>query len=129
MPETLQQLSYPKEEWEIAKKYIAPAIKHQDLYLLEDVEAKIYDGTFQLWPGKQSAFITEVNYFPQKTTINLLFGGGKYEELEAMLPLIEEFARRIGATRFYGGGRPGWIKKIKHLGFKSENLISKDLEL
>ena len=49
MPETLQQLSYPKEEWEIAKKYIAPAIKHQDLYLLEDVEAKIYDGTFQLW--------------------------------------------------------------------------------
>lgn len=126
MPETLQQLSYRKD-WEEAKKYIAPAIKHQDLYLLEDVEAKIYDGTFQLWPGKQSAFITEVNYFPQKTTINLLFCGGKYEELEAMLPLIQEFARRIGATRFYGGGRRGWLRKLKRLGFKSEYLISKDL--
>ena len=52
--------------------------------------------------------------------MNLLFCGGKYEELEAMLVSIETFAKAIGIKRLYGGGRKGWLRKIEHLGFKQE---------
>ena len=56
-----------------------------------------------------------------------MFCGGNYEELEQMLTSIETFAKAIGVKRLYGGGRKGWIRKIKHLGFQEENLIFKDL--
>ena len=59
--------------------------------------------------------------------MNLIFCGGKYEELEQMLTSIETFAKAIGVKKLYGGGRKGWIRKIKHLGFKKENLIVKEL--
>ena len=114
-------------DWQRCRKYIVNAVEHQDLYSIEDIEVKIADGTFQFWPGIQSAFVTEISRFPQKTVLNLLFCGGDYKELEAMLPYIEEFGKRCGATQIFGGGRPGWKRKLKHLGFKSEHLISKDL--
>ena len=44
-----------------------------------------------------------------------------------MLPYIEEFAKKASIKRLYGGGRKGWIRKIKHLGFETEYLIRKDL--
>ena len=53
--------------------------------------------------------------------------GGNYKELEQMLPSIEAFAKAAGIKRHYGGGRKGWIRKIKHLGFETEYLIRKDL--
>jgi hypothetical protein len=49
------------------------------------------------------------------------------EELKKMLYYIEDFARNAGIKRLYGGGRQGWIRKLKGLGFKQEYLISKDL--
>jgi hypothetical protein len=59
--------------------------------------------------------------------MNILFCGGDYKELEEMLPYIEEFAKKAGIKRLYGGGRKGWIRKIKHLGFEHRILIKKDL--
>jgi hypothetical protein len=44
-----------------------------------------------------------------------------------MLPHIEEFAKKAGIQRLYGGGRKGWIRKIKHLGFKHDYIVKKDL--
>ncbi len=125
--EALLQQSLLKNEWLRCRDYIVASVKHQDLYSIEDIEGKIENGTFQFWPGKQSAFITEISRFPQKTVLNLIFCGGDYKELESMLPVLEEFGRRCGATQIFGGGRPGWLRKIKHLGFKSEHLISKEI--
>ena len=47
--------------------------------------------------------------------------------LVEMLPSIEFFAKSAGCKRLYGGGRKGWLKKIKHLGFEDAYLIKKDL--
>ncbi len=44
-----------------------------------------------------------------------------------MLPSIEAFAKQAGIKRLYGGGRKGWTRKLKHLGFETEYLIRKDL--
>lgn len=114
-------------EWERCKPYIAKAVKHQDSYTIDDIEDKIRGGIFHLWPGKKSAYITEFVMFPQLKAMNLLFCGGDYEELEEMLPYIEEFAKKAGIQRLYGGGRKGWIRKLKHLGFEQDYIVKKDL--
>ena len=116
-----------ESEWPRCKPYIEKAVKYQDSYTIEDIEDKIRQGIFHLWPGKKSAMITEFVIFPQVKAMNLLFCGGDYEELKEMLPYIEEFARRAGIKRLYGGGRKDWTKKLVSLGFEPEYLIRKEL--
>lgn len=120
-----------KEDWELqwdyCKQFIEPALKHQDSYTIDDIEDKIREGLFHLWPGERSAIVTQFVLFPQMKGLNILFCGGDFEELQEMLPYIEDFARRGGIKRLYGGGRKGWIRKLKHLGFEKEYLIKKDL--
>ena len=116
-----------EQEWTRCKPFIEKAVKYQDSYTIDDIEDKIRSGIFHLWPGKRSAYITEFVLYPQVKALNLLFCGGDYKELEQMLPSIEGFAKAAGIKRLYGGGRKGWIRKIKHLGFKTEYLIRKDL--
>tara|TARA_R100000149_G_scaffold66279_1_gene44139 strand:- start:587 stop:991 length:405 start_codon:yes stop_codon:yes gene_type:complete len=114
-------------QWEHCKPYIQKAVKYQDGYTIEDIESKIRQGIFHLWPGKKSAMITEFVIFPQHRALNLLFCGGSFQELKEMLPYIESFARRAKVKRLYGGGRKGWLKKLKGLGFEQEYMIRKDL--
>tara|TARA_R100000278_G_scaffold29270_2_gene26700 strand:- start:174 stop:581 length:408 start_codon:yes stop_codon:yes gene_type:complete len=116
-----------EQEWARCKPFIEKAVKYQDSYTINDIEDKIRSGIFHLWPGKRSAYITEFVLYPQVKALNLLFCGGDYKELEQMLPSIESFAKAAGIKRLYGGGRKGWIRKIKHLGFETEYLIRKDL--
>ena len=116
-----------QEEWIRTKPLIAKAVKHQDAYTIDDIEDKIRGGIFHLWPGKKSAYITEFVMFPQLKAMNVLFCGGDYKELEEMLPYIEEFAKKAGIQRLYGGGRKGWTRKLKHLGFEQDYIVKKDL--
>ncbi len=44
-----------KEEWLRCKPYIVKAVKYQDAYTIDDIEDKIGEGIFLLWPGKNSA--------------------------------------------------------------------------
>ena len=84
---------------------------------------------FHIWPGKNSVMITEFVEYPRVKVMNLLFCGGDYKELEAMLPSFEQFAKHFGCKRIYGGGRKGWLRKIKHLGFAQEYLVRKELSV
>jgi hypothetical protein len=71
--------------------------------------------------------VTEFVIFPKHKVLNLLFCGGDYNELVEMLPSIEAFARAAECKRLYGGGRKGWSRKLKHLGFEEEHMIRKEL--
>ena len=106
---------------------IEPAVKYQQSYTIDDIEDKIRHGFFHLWPGKNSAMITELVNLPQERVYNLLFAGGKYDEIEGIIEQIEIFARAIGCSKLMGGGRPGWHRKIKHLGFKRDFILTKTL--
>ena len=117
-----------ESKWIFAKPYIEKAVERQDLYSIDDIECRIRDGIFLLWVGKKSAMVTECIEFPQMKTMNLLFCGGNYQEIESMIPSIVAFAKACGIKRLHGGGRLGWLRKIpKELGFKSEYVISKDI--
>ena len=131
-PEHYPPPKYKSEEenvWEWCKPLIEKALIWQDMYNIGDVEQGIIDNKFQLWPhpSKKSVFVTEIVSYPRLTGMNLLFCAGKYEELEEILPSIETMCKRIGGKRLWGGGRPGWSRAAKNLGFKKENIISKDL--
>lgn len=120
-----------KPEWEMqwirCKPYIEEALQYQDSYTIDHVEDKISNGLFHLWAGKESALVTEFVIFPKHKVLNLLFCGGDYNELVEMLPSIEAFARAAECKRLYGGGRKGWSRKLKHLGFEEEHMIRKEL--
>ena len=120
-----------REQWEIeferCQHWIEDSLKGQDSYTLKDIEDKIRHGQFHLWPGKKSAMITGFAEYPQLKALNMVFCGGDYKELESMLPSIEKFATLNDCKRLYGGGRKGWLRKIKHLGFEDAYLIKKDL--
>jgi hypothetical protein len=124
-PEVVQE---PWEvEWEKCKPLLEKAMKYQDTYTIDDIEDKIRNGMALLWPGKKSAMVTEIIPFPQMLSMNILVFAGNFKEFEQMFKHIETFARESGIKRLYGGGRKGWIRKVKHLGIKQEVLLSKDL--
>ena len=116
-----------KAEWLRCKDWIDDAVQTQEAYTIQDVEDKISQGLFHLWPGEKSALVTGFAEYPQYKVLNLIFCGGDFKELESMLPYIEEFAKKANCKKLYGGGRKGWCRKIKHLGFQDAYLITKDL--
>jgi len=114
-------------QWERCKPLIEKAIEYQDSYTIDDVEAKIRNGIALLWPGKETAIVTEFVVFPNKKVLHILCIAGKYEEVEEIYKSIENYAREIGIDKITGSGRKGWLRKVKHLGFKQEYMISKEL--
>lgn len=116
-----------EKEFNRCKPWIEKALKYQDNYLIDDIKENIREGLFHLWPADKSFVITEFVIFPQNKAMNILFCGGDFKELEKMLPYLEKFAKTAGCKRMYGGGRKGWLRKLKHLGFLPEYLIRKEL--
>jgi len=120
-----------KGDWELEFERLEPhiisALKHQDRYNLIDIKEKIGQGLFHIWPGKDAFYISSFGEFPKYRILNLFLCGGSYEELEEMLKSIEKFAKQCECKYLYGGGRKGWLRKIKHLGFEQEYIVKKEL--
>lgn len=130
--ETSQQPQYDSEDWKPhwlrCKKYIADAVNIENVgYNIDDVEKNIANGSFQLWPGKESAIVTSIAEFPTKSFIFIIFSGGKMKELLKMLEEIEKFADFFGCSEIRLGGRKGWKRVLKNKGFKETNIISKKI--
>ena len=120
-----------KEDWELEfdrlEHHIISALEHQDRYNLSNIKEKIGQGIFHIWPGKDAFYISSFGEFPEYKVLNLFLCGGNYEELEEMLKSIEKFAKNCECKYLYGGGRKGWIRKLKHLGFEQEYMVKKEL--
>ena len=64
-------------EWLRCKQYIEDAVNIDNVgYNIDDVEENIANGTFQLWPGKESAVVTFVAQYPKKSILSIIFSGG-----------------------------------------------------
>jgi len=127
-----QRLEYDlyswQTEWLKCKKHIQKALDVYDSgYNIDDVEQSIKEGTFQLWPGKQSAVVTSVTQFPRKSILNIVFSGGKMDELLEMLKELENFAKLMGCSEIRLGGRKGWKRVLQSVGFKQTNVICKKI--
>lgn len=125
---------FPKEqlepweiEWRKCKPLLVKAMKYQDTYTIDDIEDKIRNGIAWLWPAEHSAIVTEYVICGKKKIIHILLASGEYEEIEKIYHCIETHAKEMGVNKITLIGRKGWLRKIKHLGFKPEYLVSKDL--
>lgn len=95
----------------------------------EDVAAMIDAGSAQFWPGPSSVIVTEIVEYPRKIVLNIFLAGGNLTELQAMLPLVLDWAREKGCTSAVFTGRRGWARTfIKSQGWTEELVMfAKDL--
>lgn len=77
-------------------------------HTFDDVVAMVEAGTAQVWFGPSSVIVTEIVLEPQFKVLQYFLAGGNLAELEAMQPIIEQWAREHGCTRAVIVGRKGW---------------------
>ncbi len=112
------------------QQYIAAALEYDGGgHEIEDVLLKIAEGKCQFWPGENSAVVTEIVHLPKKTECHYWLAGGDMDELKAMRPAIEKWAREQGCTRITLVGRQGWARSfLKGEGYDARwTVMSKEL--
>ena len=77
-------------------------------YTLDDVWQAIATEKAQLWYGNTSVIVTEIVETPQLRSMHFFLAAGNLDEIEAMYPLIEEYAALEKCVRLTMAGRPGW---------------------
>ena len=88
-------------------------------HTVEDVQAMLVTGQAQLWPGVESAVVTQVRQTPQKKLLTVFLAGGQMAEIEALMPLIYQWAKAEGCVGAHFIGRKGWEKTfaVTHQGW------------
>ena len=74
------------------EKILQPALEYDNTHNLQDVADCINSCTMQLWPGTQSAIVTQIQNFPRMKVLHIFLAGGNLEELETLSPHIQKFA-------------------------------------
>ena len=67
--------------WEEVKPLIEAALEYQDTHNITDVERELANDRAQLWCGKKSALITQVEDHPRGKKVRVWLAGGDLGEL------------------------------------------------
>lgn len=103
----------------IALSPISRALHYAKTHTVEDIELGVAEGRFQLWPGDESAIVTEVLVTPLRKHLHLFLAGGNLTELKAMLPGLLAWGRQQDCTHSSLIGRFGWQRTfVRDFGFK-----------
>lgn len=106
-------------EWQRCKHWIEAALEYsQGSFLIEDIEERVFDGRMQFWPGHNCAMVSEIQEYPRKKWLHIPFIGGNLEEVKSMQPHLWSFAKFMGCDGMTGGGRPGWARALRDLGWR-----------
>ena len=92
------------------EKILQPALEYDNTYNMQDVADCIDSCTMQLWPGTNSAVVTQVQNFPRMKVLHIFLAGGNLEELETLTPHIQKFAEYMGCQKITLTGRKGWSR-------------------
>ena len=104
--------------WERCKGWIAEGLGDDALITLADIEVQIGAGTAILWPGKAAAIVSEFVTYPSgDRAAQVMSAGGDLDEILAMVPGMEAFARLNDCTVVTIEGRRGWEKVMKPSGY------------
>lgn len=82
-------------------------------YTLEDILHEISEGHMQSFVDGESWVVTQIVSFPRKQYVEIVFAVGNLDELKRIYPLLERFAREIGADGLRAFGRPGWMRQFE----------------
>ena len=97
------------ETYTRCRPHILAAIElNHGTYNEEDILRGLLTGEFVLWPGANSAVVTEISEQPRMKVLSMVICGGELEELIEMEKDLETYARLKGCKMMRGEGRPGW---------------------
>lgn len=100
--------------WEEAKPLIEAALEYQDTHNITDVERELANDRAQLWCGKKSALITQVEDHPRGKKVRVWLAGGDLGELVKMLTEVEQWAAEQKCLSVVIQGRHGWARVLKN---------------
>lgn len=99
------------ERLQRARRFLEPALEYtRGTHTFSDVERYLETGHAQLWDTDRAAIVTQILRTPRIKTCHLFLAGGELAELERMLPIVEQWAKREGCTRMTLAGRAGWTR-------------------
>jgi hypothetical protein len=104
--------------WQTARRFILPALELDKERSEADLMYDFARGHAQLWSGKNSAFVTQID--PDEKALHCWLAGGDMDELLLMMPGLEAFGRGWGCTcaTVILAGRRGWIRVLKPYGYQ-----------
>jgi hypothetical protein len=104
-------------------QYILDALEYSGgTHSLEDVAMALNKDEMQLWPGLDSAIVTQIITYPRKKFIHIFLAAGNMDEILRTIPFIEQHGKMEGCDQMSICGRKGWAKPIEKL-HKTESKI------
>lgn len=94
-------------------------------HTFEDVVAAVEAGKAQFWPGPRSVVVSEIVQHPRQKLLHFWLAAGHLEELERMLPMLEQWGKEQGCTAVTLSGRKGWegVSFLKAGGWKPKLVV------
>jgi hypothetical protein len=89
-----------------------------DFHRIEELDAKVANGSAILWMTDNSAVAGEVQRYPNALVLHCLCATGDMNEIVNVLaPQAEEWAKRAGCTHVTVESREGWSRVLKARGY------------
>lgn len=108
--------------FERAAPWLEAALKAQDkrpLWTLDDVRADLDARRAHLWLGENAATVTTISDFANgERVIDAWLSGGDLNEILSMIPVLEDWGRRVGCTQAHVVGRKGWVRTLAPYGYE-----------
>jgi hypothetical protein len=90
-----------------------------DFHRIEELDAKVADGSALLWATDKSAIAAEIQRYPNALVLHGLCATGDLKEIVGeLIPQAEQWAKRAGCTHATIESRAGWAKALKSRGFE-----------
>jgi hypothetical protein len=89
-----------------------------DFHRIEELDAKVADGSALLWFGRKSAIAGEVQRYPNALVLHCLCATGDMGEIvNELAPMAEEWAKAAGCSHVTVESREGWGRVLKQRGY------------
>lgn len=114
----------PKLAPEQLQKRLARGLKECGYtHTAEDLAKAVEEGRMQSWVNDGSLVITEVLSYPQGRELNVVLVVGDIDDIMAMQPQIDEFAREQGCAQMRTTGRRGLVTVLPNYGWKPSKKV------
>jgi hypothetical protein len=101
---------------------IEEALAHGgDTHDFDDLSNLIRTGHAQLWldeEGPGSCIVTEVLDHPRYREVRCWIVAGRLDRVVPISERVAAWAREIGASKLTGVGRDGWVRALRHHGWR-----------
>lgn len=120
------------DDFERCRPWIEAALEEGGgTHSIDDIRDAVASHKMTLMAGQHSALLLELISYPQFKALRVFgVGGDKHkalDELQQFALQIPGIAKELGCHRYEGGGRSGWLRRLKIAGMKSHVFMFKDI--